>query len=301
MNADSAYVIGSAHFTCQDYGVARVRPSDKSPDANGGQFAYAILSDGCSSSPDTDFGSRLLVRATAALFDSDQSILTTPADRVHQLAAAEALKHAGHIGLQPSSVDATLFSIIATEDEVTVGCSGDGVVVCESGSGDWDVFSIASPAGYPLYPAYFQQADRLNALSTEQRLRRISHYRKARSEEVLRLESAREVSSATETIRRRVTSTRLAMVFTDGLHSFCRLDSTSTSRTLTGVGFEQVLIDFSRFKNFNGLFLQRRLKRFLADGRRINRINTDDFGCAAIYLGEGYDPQLDSNGQEGVD
>jgi hypothetical protein len=109
------------------------------------------------------------------------------------------------------------------------------------------------------------------------------------------------VSSATETIRRRVTSTRLAMVFTDGLHSFCRLDSTSTSRTLTGVGFEQVLIDFSRFKNFNGLFLQRRLKRFLADGRRINRINTDDFGCAAIYLGEGYDPQLDSNGQEGVD
>src|SRR5215203_2249321 len=48
MNTDCFFNIGATHSVCQDYVVA-------SP--------YLILSDGCSSSPDTDIGARLLVKA----------------------------------------------------------------------------------------------------------------------------------------------------------------------------------------------------------------------------------------------
>ena len=56
MNANCAINIGSTHALCQDYALAR----------NDGP--YVILSDGCSSSPDTDVGSRLLVKASEKIF-----------------------------------------------------------------------------------------------------------------------------------------------------------------------------------------------------------------------------------------
>src|SRR6476659_1428102 len=49
MNADATINIGATHALCQDYVIAKDR--------------HVILSDGCSSSPDTDIGARLLVKA----------------------------------------------------------------------------------------------------------------------------------------------------------------------------------------------------------------------------------------------
>ena len=50
MNADHYYTIGNSHSVCQDYAISGLVE-------NG---AYAILSDGCSSSPDVDVGARML-------------------------------------------------------------------------------------------------------------------------------------------------------------------------------------------------------------------------------------------------
>ena len=49
MAADVFYAIGSTHHVCQDFAVA-----------NGD---FVILSDGCSSAKDSDWGARLLVKA----------------------------------------------------------------------------------------------------------------------------------------------------------------------------------------------------------------------------------------------
>src|SRR5437868_4207156 len=59
MNSDCAFQIGAAHTVCQDYAVA-----------HSGVPAYAILADGCSSSPDTDIGARLLVKAAQTVIDT---------------------------------------------------------------------------------------------------------------------------------------------------------------------------------------------------------------------------------------
>jgi hypothetical protein len=50
MKADSYFEIGSTHQVCQDYALAYA--SD--------DFAYAIMSDGCTSSLNTDIGARLV-------------------------------------------------------------------------------------------------------------------------------------------------------------------------------------------------------------------------------------------------
>src|ERR1041385_5992525 len=145
MNADATINIGSTHSLCQDYVIAR---ND-----------YVILSDGCSSSPDTDIGARLLVKAL------DQS-LRQPAgvEDLHRHAAGVALDWANMIALPPESVDATLMSIHVTGDDVVVACSGDGVILLESQTGVLDVYVISSPSGYPFYPSYVHQPDRLAEL-----------------------------------------------------------------------------------------------------------------------------------------
>ena len=52
MFADCAFAAGRGHDVCQDYAAA----------GGGADEPYAILADGCSTSPDTDVGARLLVK-----------------------------------------------------------------------------------------------------------------------------------------------------------------------------------------------------------------------------------------------
>src|SRR5215208_7219869 len=99
MNANSVFNIGATHAVCQDYVIARSRAPHGGP--------YVVMSDGCSSSPDTDVGARLLVKAI------DQMLVrTAPRDvcKLHKECARTALGWAELIGLPAQAVDATLLS-----------------------------------------------------------------------------------------------------------------------------------------------------------------------------------------------
>ena len=50
MKADAYFEIGATHLVCQDYALAFAN----------NEYAYAIVSDGCTSSPNTDIGARLI-------------------------------------------------------------------------------------------------------------------------------------------------------------------------------------------------------------------------------------------------
>ena len=150
MNTDATINIGSAHSICQDYVIAR--------------SGYVILSDGCSSSPDTDIGARLLVKALDQLLKNP-----TDVEALHKRAARVALDWAGMIALPPQSVDATLMSIHVTNEDLIIACSGDGVIILESQAGVFEVYAISSPSGYPFYASYAHQPERLSELITNDR------------------------------------------------------------------------------------------------------------------------------------
>ena len=52
IHVDCAFRMGRTHLVCQDYAAVAA-----------GEFPCVLLADGCSWSPDTDMGARLLVRS----------------------------------------------------------------------------------------------------------------------------------------------------------------------------------------------------------------------------------------------
>jgi hypothetical protein len=281
MNADSSFVIGASHQVCQDYAVSR-NASGTSP--------YAILADGCSTSPDTDIGSRLLVKAVEQMLSSNTDL--EPA-ALHQNAAGHALSWARLLDLRAQSVDATLLTAYMSGDEVLVSCSGDGVVVAESNQGCLDVYAVSYPSGYPFYPTYLHQPERLEALlSTDRAIRELKHYRSPSITEMLQLASATSCDSPTQVLKFKTSDYKYIAILSDGIHSFLSTHETITGKRVQPLLMPEVIKELLSFKSLHGSFVARRVKRFLKDCHVRGWQHTDDLSLAVVHLG---DPQCSPN------
>ena len=271
MNADSAFRTGATHAVCQDYAVAglcgRGRP-------------YVVLSDGCSSSPDTDVGARLLVKAAERLLRESGGPPACGLAELHAEAARRALSWAELLGLRPQAVDATLLTAHLNGEELVVGCTGDGVVCLQTTGGALDVYAVSYPAGFPVYPAYAHQPARLRALADAGRARKeVTRLRAASAAERLRPESVSDGGAPTEVFSVKAAGYRFAALFSDGVQSF------SHSGRAEAVALEAVLPELVSFKNTRGAFVGRRMKMFLKDCQSKNWRHADDLSLAALHLG----------------
>jgi serine/threonine protein phosphatase PrpC len=258
MNADSTINIGSTHTLCQDYAIARNE--------------YVILADGCSSSPDTDIGARLLVKALDQIIEKPTAI-----DELHKEAARLALGWANMIALPPESVDATLLSIHITANELIVACSGDGVIMLESQTGILDVYVISSPSGYPFYPSYVHQPERLAEL--------VNNNRHTRSIKNFSSNIVTTIDSLTVTFKLNVADYKYAAVASDGINSFFHTQQATNGKRVEPVGLSDVLDEFWSFKNSHGAFVERRMKRFRKDTHARGWQHADDLAIGVIHLG----------------
>lgn len=266
MNADGALSIGSTHSRCQDYVIARK------------DGPYVILSDGCSSSPDTDVGSRLLVRGAEKIF-RDQGF-DNP-EQLHKEAARLALAWAALIGVPAQAVDATLMTAYVSGESLIVACSGDGVIMLESRDGSLDLFVISSPSGYPYYPSYLHQPERLSELIANDRtIKEIKHYRGSDFVGVTTSDSV------TEVLKLNARDYKYAAVASDGINSFFLTKKSANGKRVEDVCLLDVLDEFWPFKNFNGTFVERRLNRFTKDAHANGWQHADDLSVGVIYLGE---------------
>ena len=263
MNADSALNIGSRHSVCQDYVIAR----------NDGP--YVILSDGCSSSPDTDIGARLLVKAAEKIF-TGQGI--DDVEQWHKEAARLALDWAAVVGVPAQAVDATLMTVHVNGEELIVACSGDGVILLESHTGALDVYLISSPSGYPFYPCYLWQSERFSEL--------IFNGRTTKEIKQFGLASVTTSNSPTEVLKLNADDYKYAAVASDGINSFFRTRRSTNGNRVADVCLLDVLDEFWSFKNSNGAFVARRLNRFTKDTQAKDWQHADDLSIGVIYLGE---------------
>jgi Protein phosphatase 2C len=257
MNADSIYMIGATHSVCQDYVVA-----------NG---SYVILSDGCSTSPETDIGSRLLVKATEKQLKN-----TYDPETLHEDAARLALTWAEAIGLPAQAVDATLLTAFNNDDELIVGCSGDGVIVTETTDGSRDFYEISYPSGYPLYPSYLHQPERLATLATNGRsIKEVRHFSNAG------LLRTHRCDSPTHVMRLTATNYRFVALMSDGVRSFF----TAAGSGIEPLELSVVIPELLSFKSWNGAFVARRVKRFMRDCRSKGWQHADDLSIGVIHTG----------------
>jgi len=135
MNADVAFKIGKGHKVCQDY--ARCDPSGR----------WALVSDGCSSSEDSDIGARLL-------FLCAQNMLKVGHPAEAGIVQAHAL--ARGLDLPEQCLDATLLVARYNDDRrgVEVSMYGDGIVVAVDRHRGIKVYDVSYPSGYPQYLSY---------------------------------------------------------------------------------------------------------------------------------------------------
>ena len=277
MNADSAFVIGSSHAVCQDYAV--------SGSVKGAGVSYAFVSDGCSSSPDTDIGARLLVKAAQKVLHAGSNFSGAGLNDFYDEACRVGIKHARLIGLNDCSIDATLMTVIESEGKVTAGCYGDGTIVLKARNGQLEVYSISFADGRPRYPGYAQQPERLRLFNElEGNAKEVRHLCVNSREGVVELERRTSLDEI-EVFTRDVSDYEYVAVITDGLESFVRMAQTETSKQVERVESERILADLLGFKSFCGAFAKRRLTRFITECRAKEWRNNDDLAVGVVYLG----------------
>jgi len=160
--SDGYTVQGASHHVCQDYASAGTPPGEDGD-------AWAVVSDGCSSAPDTDWGARLLARAAGAHVGSlvpecpgDPASWLAAAERYHDRVIGEAAAHARALGLTPPALTATLLTARTLGNRLVVAAYGDGVVALrERNTGRWRVLALSFADGKAAYPSYRLDPDTL--------------------------------------------------------------------------------------------------------------------------------------------
>ena len=257
MHADSAYVIGATHEVCQDYALT----------GNTERGAFGIVCDGCSSSPDTDVGARLLALAVK------NGLCAWPDDEPgfdFSLIAQQAplaLMTLGHDRLE--ALDATLLVVRAVEKSYEIVVYGDGASAALDHDDDVNAVITTSVSGAPPYLSYCFNSKRKQA------------YVDARLGEIrndIADGSCWVTPGEPSYTRSGERSYKALAVFSDGVSSF---------RDANGDAVDPHIIihELMTFKTTAGAFVRRRMRGFLRTCKELGWVHTDDLAMAAIFLG----------------
>jgi hypothetical protein len=283
MHSDSYFCVGASHNVCQDYALAGVTEKGK---------AFAIVSDGCSGSPNTDFGSRFLTKSMQFALDHneehDKSLFLT-ADALGQQMASSC-------NMEPMCLDATILCLVEHEREGRRGvlalAGGDGVIVARHrGRSYYDTHLIEFYAGFPAYPSYMADLPRMQEFikHTEGGLASV----RVTNGEDDTVNQIRHTFYSTETdpwytpyeVFFDAEKYDVVMILTDGATSFQETASSDTSKRLAPLKLDSVLKELTDFKNLKGEFVVRRAKRFLTKTCVENHwVHHDDLSVAAISM-----------------
>jgi predicted GIY-YIG superfamily endonuclease len=295
MNQDSAFSIGRTHQVCQDYAM-----HGSIQDTN-----FVIVCDGCSSSPHTDFGSRILaisaekeIKRLAEFkkelwhFNEEYCILS----------ARPIIKN---LDLPEESLDSTAMIAVSSDIGNYACCYGDGVIAIGMKNGDIILVAPEYTDGYPYYMNYSNDISHRNFNIDEKKdIRKIAvsalfadgFYKKLTDDVDLSFTVMDENAIADIQISAGIQRTFITVlepqnvkfmaVISDGIKSFYETVMTGTSKTNTPIDYHIVAHELFDFKNFTGQFVQRRLNKFLRESEKKNWYNGDDISMGVIYLGK---------------
>lgn len=272
MRADAFFAIGRAHTVCQDYARAGVIP--------GTNRAYAVVSDGCSSSPDTDFGSRFV---TAAAIRS----LPVGGNDFDLGSVIWRAKEPTAGFIPDSCLDATLLIAFEHLDgKVHVVAVGDGVILARRRSGVVCEAWVIEMGGVPGYLSYLLDIQRFrDYVRTGYGKRVTTHYVNG-VEEGQRTNQIAVSDGLLPTVDNLFgelvfdpETYDLVMVLSDGVQSFRHMERGEAVPVLS------VTPHVMDIRVLAGEFLQRAHRFFLTKTcPKLGWQHTDDFGAAAIYI-----------------
>lgn len=267
MNVDHFYRIGKGHSVCEDYAISGMNP-----------IPHAILSDGCSSSKDTDVGARMLchlakansqvgsIRNFIALMCRDMDLLSNV------------------IEIDFSAFDATLCMLSISKNIVDVLMFGDGFVIDIGENHEVTVSQIEYESNAPFYLSYRNNNEKIKAYINGSLGKKTNRHFILNSDGYLVKDSGRmsiqnfeypfiDKYKANEWFK-------TILLASDGLSSFVRMDDSYH------IPVHEVIAELVSFKSLTGEFLKRRMNRMLKDFAKDGIFPMDDVSVAGIHFGD---------------
>lgn len=264
--ADKCYYIGKSHVTCDDFAACH----------SWGDVQVSIVSDGCSSSKNSDIGSRLL---TMDLLHSLECGMVSY-DRVveaFQLILHTCLLHLrdrySHI-LGDHFLDCTVLAAVSNGSKTTVFMMGDGVILMERKDGSQVFYRYDFDYNMPAYPSYM-----LDPCRHANYLSEVNGYDRT---------VVNVVSDTVGMTFERVNLEGLPLVTFEWSHDLLAKLALCTDgvESFTGpsgpVDWVEVARKILASKVPNAGFLQRRVARILEDYAKESIFNADDVSAVCI-------------------
>jgi hypothetical protein len=146
MHIDSFFTMGKSHKVCEDYALCNT------------SLNLFGISDGCSSSKDTDFGSRILLKSVEA------SLPKIKADKLHSKdhiwLASQIMLNSFQNTIDIHALDATLIYGYDNESHINVEMMGDGVIAIQYKDGAVEIHEKEYEQNAPYYITYMFDAPR---------------------------------------------------------------------------------------------------------------------------------------------
>lgn len=267
MNVDAFFSIGSTHHICQDYAVYNREKS------------YVILSDGCSSAPDSDFGSRLIVKAAEPhVFKEPKTLCSETLKNI--------LNFSKILNIPETSLFATLLILRESNGIIESLCVGDGVIVGVEKTGNIVVIEYNYKSNAPYYLAY------------EKNKEDIEFYVQECGDKVIKKTTIINQDSINSVIEERsildtpylidkwdINAYSTVAIMSDGVQSFLETKQNKMTGTTTiSVPLFDVIKELMAFKNTTGSFVLRRCIKALKTFKEKNWFHADDLSIGVISL-----------------
>jgi hypothetical protein len=226
--------MGTSHKICEDYIIS----------GNDG-FSFVILSDGCSSSKNTDMGARILVHLAKQCLKNEfcfLHVLTKYENLMSNWIINNSENVAKTMGLNKSCLDATLLILYIMDDLIYVYIYGDGYLITVDLQDKVSFHEISYSNNAPYYLSY-----RIDE-------RRKILYMKSNPTKMVITDGDSTPYDYSLPFVKELPINKYKGVFiaSDGLGSFINQDGEK-------FGIEKILKEIISFKNINGEFMKRRM------------------------------------------
>jgi len=149
LHYDHHYSIGLTHQVCQDYVMGGEVPTP-----------FIVLSDGCSSSPNSEMGAKILTLTTQQILKNENQWPLDYADFGRQLINC-AFNVTKKLQLPDCVLDATLMLAFLQEDNIIVYVYGDGCLLFKDHDGHVGTIEVVFTHNAPFYLSYWIDKERL--------------------------------------------------------------------------------------------------------------------------------------------
>jgi len=271
IQTDSYFFIGKTHEVCQDYAA--------------NTYSSAVVCDGCSGSPNTDFGSRILSRLildSGLTFNKDgDKDSVAHFDLIYLINKANII--AENLSLKNDCLDSTILYLQDNEDTVEVLMIGDGTLAVLKNDGNINTIDISFPSGAPRYLNYYN-----NEVRSKQYTEQFTNTKLVQNFD-LPCKNFNCVRTEdwfyTTTIEKK--DNKAILLMSDGVHSFLKPTTTLSGKMMESVSYVEVLKEILDFKGFGGRFIQRRMHWFQNKIMpKLGWQNDDDISMCGMYFKE---------------